>query len=63
MVKKLREYVPYADQLMEESKWDEAIPLLSAAVEISPWDVSLREKRAQCFENAGQLQSAISDIK
>ena len=62
-MKRLRDFVPYADQLIEESNWEEAIPVLSAAVEISPWDVSLRQKRAQCFENVGQFQSAISDIK
>ena len=36
------------------------LPLLS---QISPWDVGLREMRAECYEAVGMYQSAISDIK
>ena len=40
-----------------------AVPLLSVAVEVSPWDITHRERRADCYEKLEQYQSAISDIK
>ena len=31
--------------------------------QICPWDINLRELRADCYERLGMFQSAISDIK
>ena len=33
------------------------------SLQYCPWDVHLRELRANCYESLGMYQSAISDIK
>ncbi len=52
-----------ADYFISNNEFDNAIFRLSRAVEVSPWDLQLREKRGDCYEITGQYQSAISDIK
>ena len=52
-----------ADYLLSADELETAILRLSRAIEVSPWDLQLREKRADSYERVGQYQSAISDIK
>ncbi len=49
--------------LLQYGETQEAVGRLSTAIEVSPWELGLREKRANCYEMLGQYQSAISDVK
>ena len=59
----MKEHKTTAKQLIENKECGEAIPFLSEAIEVSPWNLELREMRADCYEMTGNYQSAISDIK
>lgn len=59
----LKNAVSSARSFMVNNDFHPAIELLGEAIEISPWDVGLREMRAECYEAVGMYQSAISDIK
>ena len=37
--------------------------MLHNIVQVCPWDVKLREMRAECYESANMYQSAVSDLK
>lgn len=51
------------EMLLSSGDCVNAVHLLSVAVEVSPWDLTLRKRRADCYEKLEQYQSAISDIK
>ena len=51
------------DRLETPRDCQEMVELLNVVIEVSPWNVKMREKRAVCNEALGQYQSAISDIK
>jgi DnaJ family protein C protein 3 len=55
--------VEMAEALINKHDYRPAVERLGEAIEFCPWDVHLRELRAQCHEAMGMLQSAISDIK
>jgi DnaJ family protein C protein 3 len=55
--------VEMAEALINKHDYRSAVERLGEAIEFCPWDVHLRELRAQCYEAIGMLQSAISDIK
>ena len=59
----MKEHKITAKQLLENNECEEAIPFLTEAIEVSPWNLDLREMRADCYEMTGNFQSAISDIK
>lgn len=48
--------------LYEENSWGDAIATLTQVMIDVPWNVQLREMRAECYENNGDLASAISDL-
>ena len=59
----MKEHRATAEHMVAKGECEEAIPFLTESIEVSPWNVQLREMRAQCFETVGNYQSAISDIK
>ena len=59
----MKEQKETAEMLLENEEYEESIPFLTEAVEVSPWNVELREMRSLCYEMVGNYQSAISDIK
>ncbi|XP_046851742.1 dnaJ homolog subfamily C member 3-like [Xenia sp. Carnegie-2017] len=56
-------YVENSVSLMEMGDFSNAIEQLTKALEIAPWDASLRSKRAECYEVMGELYKAVTDIK
>lgn len=52
------------DHLISKQDYNEGlIQALHVSIELCPWNIELRQKRALVFEQVGQYQSAISDIK
>ncbi|XP_078694396.1 dnaJ homolog subfamily C member 3-like isoform X2 [Branchiostoma floridae x Branchiostoma belcheri] len=62
-IEPIRETISQTDEMMTQGRWNEAIELLTAAIEKCVWDPSLREKRAQCYMEIGEHFKAINDIK
>ncbi|XP_064638732.1 dnaJ homolog subfamily C member 3-like [Lineus longissimus] len=59
----LQDDIEDAKEMVENNNHVGAIELLSKAIEHSPWDVDLRELRAECYINIGDYFKAIHDIK
>ncbi|XP_046911997.2 dnaJ homolog subfamily C member P58IPK [Dermatophagoides farinae] len=52
-----------AEHLVEIGKCSEAIPLLNKLSQELYWSYELREMRAHCFENIGDIINAINDLR
>ncbi|XP_066930725.1 dnaJ homolog subfamily C member 3-like [Clytia hemisphaerica] len=63
LVEQLRMDVASAQEYFDEHRYQETIDLLQRPLEHSPWSVSLREMRAECFQHTGQYFKAIQDLK
>ena len=59
----MKEHLETAEMLVGQEEYEEAIPFLTEAIDVSPWNVELREMRSQCYEMVRNYQSAISDLK
>lgn len=51
------------DLINHRSEYNTAITLLTQLLEISPWSISLREKRADCYIQDQDILSAVSDLR
>lgn len=49
--------------LVNRSEYHTAITLLTQLLEISPWSIALREKRADCYIADEDILSAVSDLR
>uniref|UniRef100_A0A0N4ZLA7 J domain-containing protein n=1 Tax=Parastrongyloides trichosuri TaxID=131310 RepID=A0A0N4ZLA7_PARTI len=56
-------FVEYGTDYFENNDYSNAIPYLSKAIENCPWAPSLYRKRAKCYENIGEVQKAITDLR
>ncbi|KAK0400625.1 hypothetical protein QR680_015354 [Steinernema hermaphroditum] len=62
-VKTAEDYTHSADEYIRSGDCDSAEQLLSKAIEFAQWDADLYRKRAKCYEQMGDIQKAISDIR
>ncbi|KAI1280664.1 DnaJ -like protein subfamily C member 3 [Halotydeus destructor] len=63
MIEPLKQQIQQAYLLMADAQFAEAVELLSGLLSDLPWDVKLREMRAQAFEKLGDIMSAIGDLR
>lgn len=49
--------------LMDMGDYQSAIEQITKALEIAPWDATLRSWRGECYEIMGELYKAVADIK
>ncbi|XP_070539398.1 dnaJ homolog subfamily C member 3-like [Ptychodera flava] len=59
----LKENILYANQLIEQGQKENAIQYLSVVIEHCPWNIDLRNKRADAYIHSGQPRKAIDDIR
>ncbi|XP_076639139.1 dnaJ homolog subfamily C member P58IPK [Colletes latitarsis] len=58
-----REDLEDADSLMKNGDYAAVVHKISKVIEVCPWAVELRERRAECHEALGDYISAISDVR
>lgn len=58
-----REQILQVHHLVDYNDHRTAITLITQLLEISPWSSALRELRAECYINAEDLLSAVSDMR
>eukprot|EP00053_Salpingoeca_punica_P019735 m.201838 g.201838 ORF g.201838 m.201838 type:complete len:492 (-) comp17712_c0_seq2:3486-4961(-) len=51
-----------AKMLVEASQWQQAVQVLSEAIEVAPQSDELRLMRAKCYSALGQLGEAVGDV-
>ncbi|XP_064456075.1 dnaJ homolog subfamily C member 3-like [Ornithodoros turicata] len=63
VIEPLKQDISLAQRLMGEQNHMGAIEVLNRVVQECPWDVVLREMRATCYENLGDINNAINDLR
>ncbi|KAL5515969.1 hypothetical protein EMCRGX_G001224, partial [Ephydatia muelleri] len=63
LIPSVKGHIQTANVYIDKQDYEAAILVLGEAIELCPWDVSLRELRSNCYKSLGQYQSAISDLK
>ncbi len=58
-----REQDEQTKQIIEQGDYRTAIVLLTQLLEVSPWSISLRESRADCYIKEEDILSAVSDLR
>lgn len=62
-IEPLKQDIRVAQEMIDDRNYVGAIEVLTRVIAECPWDVTLREMRAQCYENLGDLINAISDLR
>jgi DnaJ family protein C protein 3 len=62
-IEPLKYNIEHSRALYDDGHYPEAIDILSGVLEICPWDPALRELRAECYINQGDLFKAVSDLR
>jgi DnaJ family protein C protein 3 len=62
-IESIRNELQNVEVLMDHHIWADAIAPLSRLILEMPYDVTMRELRATCYEKIGDKQSAITDIR
>lgn len=63
LIEPFKSHVEDGNELMNMGDYQSAIEVLTKALEIAPWDATLRSKRGECYEVMGELYKAIADMK
>lgn len=63
VIPEVREYLDHAEVLRSRNDHMHAIQHLTAALESCVWDANLHELRASSYEQVGNIQGAIQDIR
>ncbi|XP_037028908.1 dnaJ homolog subfamily C member 3 [Bradysia coprophila] len=58
-----REQVYQTEQIIQQGDYRTAVVLLTQLLEVSPWSISLRESRADCYIEEKDILSAVSDLR
>jgi DnaJ family protein C protein 3 len=58
-----RRNIENAYMFFEDHQWPYAVDLLTQILTEVPWDIKLREMRAEAYEKSGDLLGAISDLR
>lgn len=58
-----REQEEQTKQIIGQQDYRTAIVLLTQLLEVSPWSISLRESRADCYIKEEDILSAVSDLR
>lgn len=62
-IEPLKHDIQMAKEMMADRNHLGAIEVLTRVISECPWDVKLREMRATCYENLGDLMNAITDLR
>ena len=63
LIPSIKSHIQTASVYINNRDYEAAVLVLGEAIELSPWDASLRQQRAECYKLLGHYQSAISDLK
>lgn len=63
LISELKASIEAAEDFFENGQYHEVIEHLAKPIEMSPWDVKLRQMRATSYENTGELFKAIQDLR
>lgn len=58
-----REQVSQTEEIIQQGDYRTAIQFLTQLLEVSPWSISLRESRANCYIEEKDILSAVSDLR
>lgn len=63
LIEPIKRNVQNAYMFFEDQEWIHAVDILTQLLNDLPWDVKLREMRAEAYEKSGDLMGAISDLR
>lgn len=59
----IKNEITYAKDMFHNHDYYAAIDILNRVIEVCAWDPSLRELRADCYTNLGEMSQAVSDVR
>ncbi|KAM7302891.1 dnaJ homolog subfamily C member 3 [Ixodes scapularis] len=62
-IEPLKRDIQMAQDMIADRNYVGAIEVLTRVITECPWDVTLREMRASCYENLGDVMNAIMDLR